>query len=362
MQPPKHVSVIPAPTAKDDDDEIMVAKQWVKWDGEGAKEKHENDGKGQFRCPMAVHRETSGDSGTWYTNCTPGQTWPSIQRLIEHLKRCHSLTFWCSSCKHYFGNTLSKKQVKIFRDQHQADSKCRGNDSHLSEDDAKAISVTLMTPSQHHRFPNYKKEVITVEAEQEGHHNSPLRNFRKITQALFPTDKTGKESAPAENQQKRDEVAVSTTEGPHPENHDEASSSHGVVPVNRLDPVLPPLQSPGPGTMSSYSPDATTSQRYWMTRHTAQQEQLFADSTRGPLSAPGLTDTTETTAVEETTAPEPRDDDWAPQGLERLDAGFTELWGSKGYYDQYAMANDPELKDGEEGGDWTNDSLFELLE
>jgi hypothetical protein len=126
------------------------------------------------------------------------KSFPTIEKHNEHLKRCHSLEFWCSKCLHKFNCSLPAGPLRLAKKEHD-EKQCSGKPSR--ETQQLRDDTWLMTPEQYRRFKGrrWKKTRVSDSLPKE---SVPETSWRRIRENIFP----GSEAAAA---RKKSEHAAS---------------------------------------------------------------------------------------------------------------------------------------------------------
>ncbi|KAJ4118732.1 hypothetical protein NW768_010792 [Fusarium equiseti] len=133
------------------------------------------------------------------------KSFPTIEKHNEHLKRCHSLEFWCSKCLHKFNCSLPAGPLRLAKKEHD-EKQCPGKPSR--ETQQLRNDTWLMTPDQYRRFKGrqWKKTGVSDKLLKESVSET---SWRKIRETLFPGSEAAamrKESEPAASRQTSEDI------------------------------------------------------------------------------------------------------------------------------------------------------------
>ncbi|KAG8666882.1 hypothetical protein FPOAC1_011704 [Fusarium poae] len=113
------------------------------------------------------------------------KSFPTIEKHNEHLKRCHSLVFYCEKCLFKFNSSLPEKNLGYAKKQHEQECKYEPSPENLKA----RKDHWLMDSDQYHRFkvvgwrntpvPN----LIFINGEKE---SLSKRSWRRIRETIFP--------------------------------------------------------------------------------------------------------------------------------------------------------------------------------
>ncbi|CAF3453775.1 unnamed protein product [Fusarium graminearum] len=106
--------------------------------------------------------------------------------ISEHLKRCHSLFYWCEKCLHKFNTSLPKGNLELDKAKHNK-NECKGEPS--SDSLQTWSGHWIMDQDQYHRFKvvgwqhTHVPNPIFINGKKEP---KPMRSWRRIRETIFP--------------------------------------------------------------------------------------------------------------------------------------------------------------------------------
>ncbi|XEU95843.1 hypothetical protein FSHL1_001128 [Fusarium sambucinum] len=113
------------------------------------------------------------------------KSFPTIEKHNEHLKRCHSLVYWCSICLYKFNNSLPEKNLSHAKKEHEKECKHKPSPENLQVRNGH----WLMDKDQYHRFKvvgwrkTHVSNPIFINGEKE---SLSKRSWRRIRETIFP--------------------------------------------------------------------------------------------------------------------------------------------------------------------------------
>lgn len=126
--------------------------------------------------------QTSKDSSK-STQTTPSLS-SSLTRHSEHLRRVHSLRFWCSQCYHKF-NITSDNANEVLKSNHE--SSCRPDPTTLTMEKRDFIHHLLMTVEQDTAWQNWKSLIVPLPPQKgKVKERKAYHTWRKIYASLYP--------------------------------------------------------------------------------------------------------------------------------------------------------------------------------
>jgi hypothetical protein len=192
-------------------------------------------------------------------HCIAGSTNNSIS---EHIKRCHSLDYWCEKCLQKFNTSLPKKNLGHAKKEHKKECKRKPSPENvdiwnghyiLDQEQYHRFKVVgwRNTPVPNPIFINGKKETV------------PRRSWRKIRETIFPGSEIELNIEPvAPYRSAEDVVAIvgSRRSAIMPQYTDVPAPSTDLSQMSRLMPISPSMTTymSYPSTQLSWETDSQT--------------------------------------------------------------------------------------------------------
>ncbi|CAM1508898.1 Fc.00g026370.m01.CDS01 [Cosmosporella sp. VM-42] len=132
----------------------------------------------RFRCP---YRAGASKDKPVHSHCREEQTFPSIDKLNEHLTRVHSLKYWCLRCKRKFP-ILKDEDLRVLKRDHLS---CE--EKPWPKDKEEWVSQILMSEDQYNQWRVWNTmEVQRLLAEDTKKEKKSIWSWRKIYKSLYP--------------------------------------------------------------------------------------------------------------------------------------------------------------------------------
>ncbi|CEI40069.1 unnamed protein product [Fusarium venenatum] len=161
--------------------------------------------------------------------------------ISEHLKRCHSLVYYCGDCLFKFNTSLPEKNLGHAKKEHEKECKRKPSPENLEARNGH----WLMDRDQYHRFKvvgwrkTHVSDQIFINGEKE---SLSKRSWRRIRETIFPGSEIELNAEPATSYQTTEDVMAMVerrTSAIMPQLTDIPAPSTGLRQRSRLVPIPP---------------------------------------------------------------------------------------------------------------------------